>query len=73
MINSNIPIQDNYLTLLIFYSRYSQRNIHDKIKKLLRAFNEEGSQPYELNKAKAALLTKHIYKNSNSSSIWNAI
>jgi hypothetical protein len=36
MLRSNIPVQDNYLTLLILFSRYEQRSVHDKIKKLLR-------------------------------------
>lgn len=35
MIKSDIPIQDNYLTLLIFYSRYNQKSAHEKTKTLL--------------------------------------
>lgn len=40
MLKSDIPIQDNFLTLLVFYSRYSKSSIHDKIKKLLSSLSE---------------------------------
>lgn len=73
MVKSDIPIQDNFLTLLVFYSRYNKNSIHEKIKKLLSSLSEEGKNVYELSKAKAAVLTKHIYNNSNASSIWTHI
>lgn len=74
MVKNNLPLQDNFLTILIFYSRYNQGNVHEKIKKLLSNLNsQDGKDQYKLTKSKAAILTRHIYNNSNSSSIWNNI
>lgn len=46
MLKSDIPIQDNFLTLLVFYSRYNKNSIHDKIKKLLSSLSEDGKNVY---------------------------
>lgn len=62
------------LTLLVMYSRYNQNNqIREKLKKVLSNLGNPEKKEYKLTKNKAGVLTKHIYNNSNSSSIWNSI
>lgn len=69
-IQNQIPVQDNILTLLIFYSKIKHPKTYRKLFQILRITNKTN---YQLNNKNGKLLTNQVFKNENESGIWKKI
>lgn len=45
VIKSDIPVQDNYLSLLVLYSRFKNSSPHEKLKRLLSMLTNSIKKP----------------------------
>lgn len=72
----NNTIQDNFLSFLILYSKFKNKQVHHKLQTVLQRcielshLQEEKDSCNTLSAGRAKVLIKHIFKNGNSSKIW---